>query len=92
MKEPVPPLPVLQARLEDMIALVRDAERRVLSNKAVSLTSLDQDVGRMCTLLNRASPEIKQAVAPLVAEMISTLENLASILKTQCDSVPKTLH
>lgn len=83
-KAPVPPLPVLRTKFEDMIAFVREADRQAAAGEVVALETLDRDVARFCDLMTRAKPDVSQAVAPLMAELVSALEDLAHTLRRQC--------
>ncbi len=91
-KEPVPPLPVLREKFENMIAFVRDADRRAMAGEVITLSTLDRDVARFCDLLDRADPDTAQAVAPLMSEMVSALEDLAQTLRAHCGTMGMTEH
>ncbi|MCB9978968.1 MAG: hypothetical protein H6862_05135 [Rhodospirillales bacterium] len=92
MAQPVPPPDILREQFEKMIAFVRDADRRVLEGEVVTLTTLDRDVARFCDLLDRADPEVSRDIAPLMAEMVSALEELAQTLRAHCGTLGMTEH
>lgn len=92
MAQPVPPPDILRAQFEKMIAFVQDADRRVAAGEVVTLTTLDRDVARFCDMLDRADPEVSRDIAPLMAEMVSALEDLARTLRTHCDIPDVTEH
>lgn len=92
MTESIPPLDVLRTQFEDMIAFVRDADRRVAAGEVLTLDTLDRDVARFCDLLDRADPDISQNIAPLMAEMVSALEDLAQTLRSHCGDLGMTSH
>lgn len=92
MNEPLPPPDILREQFEKMIAFVRDADRRVMEGEVVTLTTLDRDVARFCDLLDRADPDVARDIAPLMAEMVSALEELAQTLRAHCGTLGMTEH
>ncbi len=70
----------LKQRFEDLIAYINKANEDVLSDKVGELTELDKDVTALCRDVESAEPELARDIQPLMAEMISKLDELAQSL------------
>jgi phage host-nuclease inhibitor protein Gam len=77
----------LQNRLDSLIGFVNQAKEQVESGELANLGSLDKDVSQLCNDVESSEPEVAQAVSEKMAEMVSSLEELANSLKTYQENV-----
>ena len=71
----------LQTKLEAMIRVVHDAQVQIDQENVADLSSLERDVGALCTCMSTTSPADARELQPLMAEMIAALDDLAKSLQ-----------
>ncbi len=70
----------LKRRFEDLIEYINKANEDVLNNRIRKLADLDQTVTTLCHDVEAAEPVVAKDIQPLMAEMISKLDELAQNL------------
>ncbi len=76
----------LQEQIENMILLVEGADRKVREGVIVDMNSLESDVAALCARVTQSDPVLARAVQPLMADLITRLDQLVVSLddfKTQ---------
>ncbi len=90
-----PPSPTpedLRHRLEAMTDRVVECEVRAARGEIIDMSQLDHDVAEFCRDLGRADPECGAMLTPLMAGMVSALEDLARTVADQCKKMGVTKH
>ncbi len=67
----------LKRRFEDLIEYIHKANEDVIGDRVCELTKLDETVAALCRDVGSAEPAVAKDVQPLMAEMISKLDELA---------------
>ncbi len=70
----------LKRRFEDLIAYINKANEDVLDGRIGELADLDKDVTALCRDVESSEPALARDMQPLMAEMISKLDELAQNL------------
>lgn len=71
----------ISIRMQDLIHFIEDASESVRSGVMTDLQGLDEEVASLCDRTISLPPEQALEVQPLMAEMISRLEDLGRALK-----------
>lgn len=71
----------LRARLEDLTAVVRNAEQQIMDGRVVNLSSLENDVERICAHIKKLPAQTARDIQPHMAELIAALDGLAEHLQ-----------
>lgn len=82
----------LLERLNSMIEFVSQATVQVESGTLANLGDLDKDVSQLCQDVETSEPDVAKEVSGKVAEMVTSLENLAAALKGYQDNIKKDLE
>jgi len=71
----------LQERIETMIDFVVEAEQKAQNDEIADLKTLDGDITDLCNDVTSAEPETAKELQPVMATLISRLDDLATGLK-----------
>lgn len=71
----------LQTRLNDLITFIQGAIDTAHSGKNPNLGDMDMRVAQLCSDIQRAQPSEAKPLQPLMARMISALDELEQLVK-----------
>lgn len=72
----------LNARFEALIVFLDETNAKTIEGKSIDLKDLDKTVSALCFDTENAPPEVAKNVQPLMASMITKLDELAENIKT----------
>lgn len=68
-------------KLEEIVVTINSAHDEIAAGVVKDLSSMDQEVSKICAEIVKLSPEDAAQVQPVMADMISRLEGLAQSLQ-----------
>lgn len=71
----------IAARLQELSSFIEDAQTKLNKGEVVNLSHLDGEVEQICEQALKLKPELALKVQPIMATMISRLEELGLALK-----------
>lgn len=72
----------LKQRFEGLIEFISDTNDKIQDGTMTELENLDQDVMALCQDVENSTPEIAKKMQPLMAKVISSLDELAQNITT----------
>ena len=71
----------IKSRLEELTSFIEEAQSELADGKVVNLSHLDNEVEELCQQTLSLAPQEAQQVQPVMATMISRLEELSVALQ-----------